>query len=182
MAIYNPNSSGSTGFYGGDGSQPPDTHLMDSETEFSSAELDTLSADDDNNVNTSYGGYVGHRFQFAISETPADISSIDALSRGYGDNGGGGYYYGLYIWNNSTSSWELLDSHTQSSKATVQGSVSVNCSNYVYNSGGTNYIDLLVMGPTKVAIPPALLYNYYVELEITAAAGGGGMRSQVIII
>ena len=78
----------------------------------------------------------------------------------------------LYIRNFNSSSWELLDSHTNSSDTTISGTRTSSISNYL---DGSNYVMLLAY--QKYATPTGEtghIYSDYAECEITYISGAGG--------
>ena len=167
---YYPNSTNCVGWDGEDATRPP-VAAYDVEAALSSGELDTITADDANSV--MYAApqgsrhYPFHRIRFKVAETPANITNITPTFKGYGvDAWSAVNGYNLYIWNDNTSLWEAVDSHTTSTKDTVTGSVTVSCANYVITGG---YIDIVVVGPAETGdMVTARCWTYYGQLAVTA--------------
>jgi len=174
MASYYPNSTDCAGWDGDDSTAPPNTLTFDN-TEFSlsSGELDTISTDDGDCISFySSPSYPGQRIQFAINEVVENLIEIELTFKGYGHgkNAGEGDEYGwkLWMWNNNSSAWELLDSHTSSSKATLSGSKTTNLSNYVIIDGNKKYVYGLVMADPANAYADRTTYLYFARCTTSA--------------
>jgi len=163
---YLPNSTNCTGWYGYDANRPPNTLAMDDETQLSGAQLNTISADDDNSVDTDPGGakIAGHHIRYKITEAEGTVTDITLTSKGYGYHvTAATYAFYLYIWNFDSTTWELLDSHTTGSKDTATGSITSNWPNYI---DGDGYVHALIMNAGTGDIVNAL-YDYYNEMIIS---------------
>jgi RHS repeat-associated protein len=127
-----------------------------------------------NNVR-SYGStedqnkYVQLLCRFEPAEAVEDMTQIKGVAEGYGyatdeETEEEVYKYYLHIWNFTSSTWELLASHTGSSDQTISGSKTENLGNYV--SGGYVYL-LISTDVCQGAGYPAYIYADYAELEIS---------------
>lgn len=171
---FNPNDANCTGWDGLDDTLPPSTLAMDTELGLSGAELNTISADDGNNITyEASSGYPAHHLRYALTGiSPGDISQITSTAKGYGKHEAGPatYEYYMYIWDANASAWELMDSHTTGSKATLTDDVTTNITNYIHNIGGTDYVDILLVGPLWFVTGSAFVYTYYAELVIMSSS------------
>lgn len=179
MNIYHPNDTDCAGWEGHDGSAPPGNPSMFVEESLDEDELDTISVDDENYILFGAEGYPGQRIRFAIDELPDTVLNIALTFKGYGKDAWDPPTYGwyLWIWNKTTTTWELLDSHAGSSKATLTGSKSSGCTDYIDGSG---YIHGLVMADTDHASRGS--YLYYAKCVVAIPdpqyiIGAGGIAS-----
>jgi len=166
--LYLPDDKCSRGWRGYDGWMPPQNQEFSNEERCNGTALGVLSHDDDTYRHYwpgAWSGYPGYRFRFNVCEAAGNISRLELLSRGYGT--GAIDWYGLYIWNFNTSAWELLDSHTQASKATVSGSITANIANYMSTGGEVHMLVLSDMPDTD----DTGIYVYYAELRVFASTG-----------
>ena len=167
---YLPNDISSTGWDGFDAARPASAQAMGTENVLSSGELDTISADNASSITFAAGSpdYPGHHIRFAVlGDPPGDITQIVVTAKGYGQGNTSGNFYGLYIWNDNGSTWELLDSHTSAVKATLTDTVTSSITDYIHNIAGTNYIDILVMGAQGIGAQVGNVFTYYAALVVS---------------
>jgi len=128
--------------------------------EFTSDEYQAVSASDDNRATTGGGGVKlnpFHRFDFKISESIDTIMKLEFYWEGYGDAGSST----LYVWNWTTSSWELLGSHSNTaSDGAVNASRTRGIEGYVNSSG---YLHLLAV---DTAHRPDFIKTDYVHVKV----------------
>lgn len=136
----------SSGWKGADTERPPSTLALDTEeTALSSAELTDVNTDDSNTVSSRSGTvdtYSAHRFDLPV-ESAESLKYLKLTAKGFGEEIEGGYNF--YIWNLNTTSWDLLSSHTTTSKATLQHEMFSSFSDYE-DSG---VVHLLLIAPAK---------------------------------
>jgi len=150
--------------------------VMDSETEFTAGEKNTVSTDDANCHVAAPGGskIAAHRIRFKIAEGEGSVTDLTLTAKGYGESHSmhdgpppwDWYGYDLYIWNHDTVAWELLDTHAGTSKATVSGSKSADCEDYIDGSG---YVYALVCSP-RDGLLISICRTYFIKLDVTGAA------------
>ena len=143
-ATYYPNTSGGAGWYGS-ASDPP-IGLANINTALSAADLDTMSADDANYVQTA-GANVGycHRIRFLVTQPEASVSQLDLTFKGFGAGNLGDCKYTVYIWNFTTAAWGAGGSHTEGTEQTVTKQIASGTGDYIDDSG---YVYGLVQGPS----------------------------------
>ncbi len=171
VTTYLPNSANCVGWDGFDDTRPPAVLAMDTEVSLDGAELNTISADDANSIiRSDPNAYPGQHLRLAITETPGDVTQIDVLVRGYGAHIdiASTYEYYLYIWDADGSTWEAMANHATGSKDTLTDSILANFTNYIHNIAGTNYVDILLVGPGLATPGSNFVYTYYAELVITS--------------
>ncbi|MAH44401.1 hypothetical protein CMI37_01135 [Candidatus Pacearchaeota archaeon] len=160
---YVPDSTDGVGWDGYDAARPPTTLAMDTEDALSGAELTTISTSDDSRV-SRVDSIPGHHLRFKITQTEADVTQLDLKFEGYGlAMGGGTPFYGCWIWNFDSTTWEAGSNHGGSSDADVTKQITANLPNYIDGSG---YVHGLAMGSLDGAANDSV-YTDYAELIVT---------------
>ncbi len=167
MTIYNPNDTSCTAWKGMDSGDPPATRDGGSETEMSSAEKDTISADDANSVDVSNTGYPASSWHKIKLNTAEATATATITAKGYGeDSAGPTYSWVLEGWNANTSAWETLDSHTTGSKDTLTYNLAAG--KYADYRDGSGDLYFRCKAPTTTSTATSTSYGYYFELSVTA--------------
>jgi len=132
---YYPNSTGSEGWTVGDIEMQNDL-AWSTQTALTAAELDTISADDDNYVTGPSEMVTGVQIRFEISEDPSDINNITVLFKGNTtDSDSGEHEFQLYLYNHTAGAWEgPYMTYTGADKGTVNATITV-ISDFVNSSG-----------------------------------------------
>jgi len=144
--------------FGADSDLPPDTLILDEETEFSEGSsnmgnsyTNVTLADD---LNASYTPTLAregsHKFEFVIDESVASITEINVTWRGIGIGTLPITSYGvnLYIWNNTVSVWDIISSHTNSINQDINSTFNTTNSNIADYLDGDNHLFLLAESTT----------------------------------
>src|SRR5690606_5122406 len=88
-------------------------------TSYSAGELNTISTDDNNAISLGFGDgppapvRAGHRLKFHIEQEVEDIIGLAITVKSAESWGGAPSPMSLYLGNEQSSSWELLDSEAE---------------------------------------------------------------------
>jgi len=150
---------------------PPTANNLPS-TEFTSAMYTRISADDGVSQSEMAGMwyYASHRFVFRIYES--NITSVGILWNGIGSHDIFTDGAGLYIWNCTNSSYELLDSNNSAAEIYLEGNISSGAGNYIGSNG--NLTVLVVQNAPSFRFIwrfYSLLWTDYVKVDITYTGG-----------
>ncbi|MEA2054098.1 MAG: hypothetical protein U9O96_03120 [Candidatus Thermoplasmatota archaeon] len=115
---------------------PPSANNLPS-TEFNSAQYNRISADDEirQNERADIGNYAAHRFVFFIYENEINITLLHILWNGIGTHDIWTDGATLYIWNCTSSSYELLDTNTSAIEINLEANISSSIGNYISSDG-----------------------------------------------
>lgn len=164
-STYYPNSANCTCWKGNE-------TLNTDDLEYTLTERNIVSVDDNNYVAyyPGMGHMTRHKGIFKIIESEGSVTRIDVTCKG-----GLGIppTKFLYIYNDDTSSWELMDSESGDDPVTLTGAITLNCDKYINASGQV----IIKLTEDTGGI---YLNNYYMQVVITYTEIGG--RSQVYII
>ena len=136
--------------------------------EETSAQYDQIEASENTRRTYEYGDgmYDCFKYRFKIAEAVATVTRIDVTWEGYGyalSNGAN-----LYIRNNTTPAWELLDTTINgSSDDTLVGAITSGITNYIDGSG---YVYALAITASEggCPTPQSGIVCDYVKVDITS--------------
>jgi len=194
---YYPNTAGSTAWKVSDDTRPSSALVLDSETAYSGAELNTISTDNASGVQGG-GQFGGTKIRYTLSEAAADITQLDITISVSDEAMGGSGDVSLYIWNFDTTTWDDSgEGVTSSTKSELNYSITSDITDYVDGSGNfylvvqsaiggsshnslTYYSDLVVTytsavapdAPTSLTATPT--NHYTIDLDWDAPAEDGG--------
>jgi prepilin-type N-terminal cleavage/methylation domain-containing protein len=148
---------------------------------FNFSQYDDIEYDDDT-FHTysapSNSKYAQIRFVIMIDENENDISQISAVFNGKGINTKKNNTDGVsfYIWNDTDSNYELLETSTDTEdEIALTGTLVDSLADYT-SGAGANTITLLAVTNSKKANKEDLnLFTDYMNLEVTATSGGNGI-------
>lgn len=169
MPTYLPNSSGGDAWFGIESSDlvsPPNALVMDSETDFTPADEDTVSTDDGTTVATS-GAFSGYRFQSTPGESAATVTQLDFVAKALAVGPAfSGVTAALFVWDANAGAYELLDSISLSGTSqTLSASITTNLANYFNASNEVFWLLHADGGGAKGTFDVS-----YTELDVTAVA------------
>lgn len=131
--------------------------------------LNTISVDDENFLSYTPGTafYPVQGVRFKIAEEVATITQLTPTFKGYNfAEAPADRFYDLLVWNFTTSVWVLLDSHSEVSKDTVTGDMSVDPDHYVLEVGTDKFVYIGLGGGQDAGYTGAI-YTYYGQLVVT---------------
>jgi len=133
------------------------------ETEFSSAQYTSVSAPEETDyVQTDTSNAKTHRFTFRISEAEGTVSQIYAQVKVMSEDPDS---HRLYIWNYTTTDWELLDSSTtQDTWEILEGTKSTGVGDYIDDATGDVSVLFYIIDPGFFG---RWMRTDYVKVEIT---------------
>jgi len=169
MTILNPNSANSTAYTSVSGDRTaPNTlaTILAAGTEYSGAQLNTISTDDVNKV-TAAGANAAHLIKYRVLGTETQLDFTIKAE----DSGPSASDIYFYIWNDNSTAWELMDQDTVGAIRTMTDSITTNVANYIDATddvwvlatsglGGMHNLDL-----------------YYAQSETTAAVSSSSSSS-----
>jgi type II secretory pathway pseudopilin PulG len=165
--------------YAGEGSPQVPTTVTTPSSALTSAQYTAIKVLDGSfyvyTVSTN-SNYARTRFAFTVQENKSTITQITATWTGKGVNG---YLLrtdgaSLYVWNYSTSAYELLQvSANTEGLVTLTGTRSSTPSRYFGGSGGKTLVLLVVSNDKKNSGSANKLYTDYVRLGVRASKSGG---------
>jgi len=150
-------------------------------TVLTSVEYDAIEVDDGaffNQDTSSVNEYARHRFEFHISEDPANVSQIDVTWSGKGINTNPGRPDGgvIYIWRFTGAgapAYELLAASADTeAPVTVVGSITTTPTDYVDATGKISV--LVISAGRKSGVPfTNVFYTDYVSVSISTGSAAG---------
>ena len=175
VATYYPNTAGSTAWKIADDTRPSSALVLDSETAYSGAELNTISTDNTSGVQ---GGAQlgGTKIRYTLSEAAADITQLDITISVSDEAMGGSGDVSLYIWNFDTTTWDDSgEGVTSSTKSELNYSITSDITDYVDGSG--NFY-LVVQSAIGGSSHNSLTYYSSLVTQDECGGGGGSVSSQ----
>lgn len=165
---YEPNDTGNTAWKVAESSdyvRPPNALIVDQETEYSGAELNTISTDNTSGV-TGLANYGGSKIRYTIPEAAANVTQLDVKISVSDDGMGGPNEMTLYIWNFDTTTWDDSGQDTTSAtKSELNYSITTSITDYIDGSGNVYIAALSAAGGASHA--PIV---YYSSLRVQATA------------
>jgi len=119
---------------------------------------------------SSNNNYAQIRFEIRIDELKSSVTQIVAMWNGRGVNANNGRTDGasLYIWNYSSSGYDLLQpSADTEDEVTLTGTLVSSVANYIGGAGQDTIMLFVVSNDRRSGSHSNQLYTDYVELEIT---------------
>jgi len=112
------------------------------------------------------------RFQLTIDETAADLTQIDFNWQGSGVNSKSSQTDGaaFYLWNDSSSAYELLALSTSSSAITLSGSVTSSFANYLGGASSNTLTLIVVTSDKRTGNKNNILSTNYFSVSTTTGA------------
>ena len=143
------------------GNDLPPANPWARDLEFPTSDYDAINSSDDSRATTSGGSSTinpAQIFEIQVSENRSTITQLDFYWEGYGDAGSPSFY----VWNWTTSSWENLGSHSQTtSDGIITATRSSGIEGYVNASG---YIELTSV---DTANKPNFIKTDYIYINVT---------------
>ena len=134
-------------------------------SEFTSVDYSAIDGDDNSKVTDFIGvanNYQYHRFDFTIDEDIGDITQVTITWRGYCKTSTA---YRSELWIKEGGFYVERDSHTSSSKNTLDKTYTSGLSNIVQS--GHVYVGVQNGNKSTGPGAPAYIYSYYVKVDIT---------------
>ncbi len=114
LDLYSWNSNACTYDYDYDNTPYPVRCVRDNFTEATNSDYSNIASSDNNRWITTganqTGEYDSQMFKFFINESEENVSQIDFLWEGYGENNSG-FNTSMYAWDYDTGDWVMLDTY-----------------------------------------------------------------------
>ncbi|WP_286262979.1 DUF6701 domain-containing protein [Thalassotalea atypica] len=158
----------------------PPSNATTPSSQHSNSEYNAIARDDSSydSYSVSQNGRIAiQRYVFEIDEVETDVTQLDILWNGAGQNAHNPRTDGaeLYLWNYTTANYTKLDdSGDTSSVVNLEGSITSNISQYIGGAANNQVTILVASNDKRTGNRPNILYTDYVKLDVVSSGVGPG--------
>ncbi len=143
---------------------PPNARVLGTETVYNSGQLTTVSTDDTGYVSGAGGVASGHKFRFAVLESPVNITQLNLIVKVQKTGPGGTPSIDLFVWDSNAADWGSALS-TATSDGTIQTFTTIITVDPANRLDGSGYLDALIM--FNIGNSMTLMNGVYAKLTVT---------------